>query len=116
MTRWSGCCRGRDPRSGVSLGFPLKDRTLADGRVVRAVAGFDATVSAPKSLSVWWALTGDPGLAECHEKVGCLDLLSCRCECHVVLLGVPVEMAHNGAHIAAPLGRDGNQRGEEVGR
>ena len=58
---------GRDPVSGTTLGFPLRDRTLADGRVVRAVAGFDATLSAPKSLSVWWALTGDPGLAECHD-------------------------------------------------
>ena len=27
---------------------------------MRAVAGFDATVSAPKSLRVLWALTGDP--------------------------------------------------------
>jgi conjugative relaxase-like TrwC/TraI family protein len=35
--------------------------------VIRAVAGFDATLSAPKSLSVWWALTGDPGLAEAHD-------------------------------------------------
>jgi hypothetical protein len=35
--------------------------------VIRAVAGFDATLSAPKSLSVWWALTGDPALAECHD-------------------------------------------------
>jgi hypothetical protein len=34
---------GRDPASGVSLGRPLVDRELADGRVVRAVAGFDAT-------------------------------------------------------------------------
>jgi conjugative relaxase-like TrwC/TraI family protein len=34
---------------------------------VRAVAGFDATLSAPKSLSVWWALTGDDRLAECHD-------------------------------------------------
>jgi conjugative relaxase-like TrwC/TraI family protein len=59
--------RGRDPRSGVSLGTVLSDRLLADGRVVRAVAGFDATVSAPKSLSVWWALTGDPGLVACHD-------------------------------------------------
>ena len=31
------------------------------------MAGFDATFSAPKSLSVWWALTGDEGLAECHD-------------------------------------------------
>ena len=58
---------GRDPISGTVLGYPLIDRTLANGKVVRAVAGFDATVSAPKSLSVWWALTGDPGLAECHD-------------------------------------------------
>ena len=59
----SGC----DPLTGVTLGYPLKDRTRANGTVIRAVAGFDATVSAPKSLSVWWALTGDQGLAECHD-------------------------------------------------
>jgi hypothetical protein len=53
---------GRDPASGMPLGRALADRTTADGRVVKAVAGFDATFSAPKSLSVWWALTGDPGL------------------------------------------------------
>ena len=44
----SGC----DPTSGVVLGYPLVDRTLANGKVVRAVAGFDATLSAPKSVSV----------------------------------------------------------------
>ncbi len=58
---------GRDPISEAVLGYPLNDRTLANGKVIRAVAGLDATVSAPKSLSVWWALTGDPGLAECHD-------------------------------------------------
>ena len=58
---------GRDPIAGTVLGYPLVDRTFANGKVVKAVAGFDATVSAPKSLSVWWALTGDPGLAECHD-------------------------------------------------
>jgi conjugative relaxase-like TrwC/TraI family protein len=58
---------GCDPLTGVTLGYPLVDRTTAKGTVIRAVAGFDATVSAPKSLSVWWALTGDPGLAECHD-------------------------------------------------
>jgi conjugative relaxase-like TrwC/TraI family protein len=52
---------GRDPTSGTPLGTVLRDRTLSTGRVVRAVAGFDATFSASKSLSVWWALTGDPG-------------------------------------------------------
>src|SRR3954453_6198571 len=58
---------GWDPASGVTLGLPLVDRELGNGTTVRAVAGFDATLSAPKSLSVWWALTGDPGLAECHD-------------------------------------------------
>ncbi len=58
---------GLDPVSGVVLGYPLVDRTLANSRVVRAVAGFDATFSAPKSLSVLGALTGDPGFAECHD-------------------------------------------------
>ena len=58
---------GRDPISNVELGFPLKDRTLANGTTIRAVAGFDATVSAPKSLSVLWALTGDPGFEEAHD-------------------------------------------------
>ena len=58
---------GRDPVRGTRLGYPLVDRTLADGRVVRAVAGFDATFSAPKSLSVLWALTQDPRLLEAHD-------------------------------------------------
>ena len=31
------------------------------------MSGYDATFSAPKSLSVWWALTGDPRLLEAHD-------------------------------------------------
>ena len=58
---------GRDPVSGSRLGNPLVDRVTSSGKVVRAVAGFDATLSAPKSLSVWWALTGDDRLAACHD-------------------------------------------------
>ena len=58
---------GRDPVSGTPLGRELLDRYTADGRVVRAVSGFDATFSAPKSLSVWWALTGDDRLLEAHD-------------------------------------------------
>jgi conjugative relaxase-like TrwC/TraI family protein len=58
---------GRDPVSGTPLGYPLVDRVTKSGKRVRAVAGFDATLSAPKSLSVWWALTGDDRLAECHD-------------------------------------------------
>ena len=50
---------GRDPTTGTPLGRELLDRYTSDGRLIRAVAGFDATFSAPKSLSVWWALTGD---------------------------------------------------------
>lgn len=58
---------GHDPVSGVRLGRELADRVLSDGRVERAVSGFDATFSAPKSLSVWWALTGDQRLLEAHD-------------------------------------------------
>jgi conjugative relaxase-like TrwC/TraI family protein len=50
---------GRDPVSGIPLGRELVDRFTSDGRMIKAVSGFDATFSAPKSLSVWWALTGD---------------------------------------------------------
>ena len=59
--RWSCCCRAVTHRSGTPLGRELLDRYTADGRMMRAVSGFDATFSAPKSLSVWWALTGDTG-------------------------------------------------------
>jgi conjugative relaxase-like TrwC/TraI family protein len=58
---------GRDPTTGIPLGRELLDRYKADGRVVRAVSGYDATFSAPKSLSVWWALTGDHRLLDAHD-------------------------------------------------
>jgi conjugative relaxase-like TrwC/TraI family protein len=58
---------GRDPRSGTPLGRALVDRELANGKIVKAVAGFDATFSAPKSLSVLWALTRDHRLLEAHD-------------------------------------------------
>jgi conjugative relaxase-like TrwC/TraI family protein len=58
---------GRDPVTDVALGLPSQDRTTAGGKVIRTVAGFDATVSAPKSVSVLWALTGDVGFAEAHD-------------------------------------------------
>lgn len=58
---------GLDPRSGDALGRPLLDRITADGKTIPAVGGFDATFSAPKSLSIWWGLTGDERLAECHD-------------------------------------------------
>ena len=58
---------GRDPVSGTPLGRELLDRFTSDGRAVKAVSGFDATFSAPKSLSVWWALTGDHRLLAAHD-------------------------------------------------
>ena len=58
---------GRDPVTGTQLGTSLLDRVDAKGKLIPAVAGFDATFSAPKSLSVWWGLTGDPGLLEAHD-------------------------------------------------
>jgi conjugative relaxase-like TrwC/TraI family protein len=58
---------GRDPIVGTPLGVELLDGFTSDGRVIRAVSGFDATFSAPKSLSVWWALTGDRRLLEAHD-------------------------------------------------
>ena len=59
---------GRHPVTGQVLGRELLDRVDRHGNVTRAVAGYDATFSAPKSLSVLWALTGDDGLAECHDR------------------------------------------------
>ena len=58
---------GRHPVSGTQLGYPLVDRTLADGRVIKAVGGFDATFSAPKSVWVLWALTGDDRFLQAHD-------------------------------------------------
>ncbi|MBA3288251.1 MAG: relaxase domain-containing protein [Acidimicrobiia bacterium] len=58
---------GRDPATGLPLGRELLDRFTSDGRVIKAVSGFDATFSAPKSLSVWWALTGDHRLLDAHD-------------------------------------------------
>jgi conjugative relaxase-like TrwC/TraI family protein len=58
---------GHDPNTGIALGNRLVDRQTSHGKTIRAVAGFDATFSAPKSVSVWWALTGDPGLLDAHD-------------------------------------------------
>lgn len=59
---------GRDPATGTRLGMPLTDRYRTDGSVIRAVAGFDATFSAPKSVSVLWALTGDNRILAVHDQ------------------------------------------------
>ena len=59
---------GRHPVTGQVLGRELLHRVDRHGNVTKAVAGYDATFSAPKSVSVLWALTGDDGFAECHDR------------------------------------------------
>ena len=58
---------GYHPTTGMSLGRELVDRVDKHGNTIRAVAGYDATFSAPKSLSVLWGLTGDNAFAQCHD-------------------------------------------------
>ena len=58
---------GYHPTTGMSLGRELVDRVDKHGNTIRAVAGYDATLSAPKSLSVLWGLTGDDAFAQCHD-------------------------------------------------
>jgi conjugative relaxase-like TrwC/TraI family protein len=84
---------GRDPISGTGLGRELVDRYTSDGRVVRAVAGFDATFSAPKSLSVWWALTGDRRLLDAHDTAVTAALG------HLERYGSTTRIRSNGARL-----------------
>jgi|GEM_PF-529041 len=59
---------GRDPVSGTQLGRQFSDREMKNSKdVEKAVAGFDATFSAPKSISVLWALTQDEQFLEAHD-------------------------------------------------
>lgn len=59
---------GRDPVSGTQLGRRFSDRQMKNSEhIEKAVAGFDATFSAPKSISVLWALTQDERFLEAHD-------------------------------------------------
>jgi conjugative relaxase-like TrwC/TraI family protein len=82
---------GHDPRTGTRLGRALVDRYDTKGRLILAVAGFDGTFSAPKSLSVWWGLTGDSGLLEAHD-VAVRAVLE-----HIERYGSTTRMRLNGA-------------------
>jgi len=84
---------GFDPVSGSRLGGALVDRVTADGRTVRAVAGFDATFSAPKSVSVWWALTGDPALLAAHDTAVAAALA------HLERFGSTTRVRSNGRRL-----------------
>jgi conjugative relaxase-like TrwC/TraI family protein len=89
---------GRDPTSGMTLGSRLVDRVTSDGRTIRAVAGFDATFSAPKSVSVWWGLTGERGVLDAHD-VAVAAVLA-----HVERFGATTRIRVNG-HRAHPDSR-----------
>ncbi|MBA3605826.1 MAG: relaxase domain-containing protein, partial [Acidimicrobiia bacterium] len=84
---------GRDPVTGRFLGRELVDRPTQNGGVVRAVSGFDATFSAPKSLSVWWALTGDRRLLEAHDTAVGAALA------HLERFGSTTRIRSNGARL-----------------
>lgn len=58
---------GHHPVSGEQLGSKLVDRHTKRGTTIKAVAGYDATFSAPKSVSAWWGLTGDEGVKAAHD-------------------------------------------------
>ena len=59
---------GRNPTTGTTLGAPFVDRFTKHGTLIQAVAGYDATFSAPKSVSVWWGLIGDQGVLAAHDS------------------------------------------------
>ena len=84
---------GRDPGTGTPLGSALSDRFRADGSVVRAVAGFDATFSAPKSVSVLWALTGDERILAVHDQAVAAALA------HVERFGSTTRVRVNGSRM-----------------
>jgi conjugative relaxase-like TrwC/TraI family protein len=89
---------GRDPVSGTPLGRELVDRVTRDGRVVKAVSGFDATFSAPKSLSVWWGLTGDRRLLDAHDVA-----VNAALE-HLERVGSTTRIRRNGGRVHPDTG------------
>jgi TrwC relaxase len=82
---------GRDPTTGTRLGQPLVDRRRTDDKVVKAVAGFDATFSSPKSVSVLWALTGDDRILAVHDHAVGVALA------HLERYGATTRIRVNGA-------------------
>lgn len=81
---------GLDPTTGTRLGDPFKDKHTKHGELIKAVAGYDATFSAPKSVSLWWGLTGDEGVLDAHNLAVqvCLE--------HLETYGCTTRVWHNG--------------------
>ena len=81
---------GVDPTTGTRLGDPFKDKHTKHGKLIRAVAGYDATFSAPKSVSLWWGLTGDQGVLDAHNLAVQVSLE------HLEAYGCTTRVWHNG--------------------
>ena len=81
---------GLDPTTGSRLGDPFKDKHTKHGELIKAVAGYDATFSAPKSVSLWWGLTGDQGVLDAHNLAVqvCLE--------HLETYGCTTRVWHSG--------------------
>lgn len=84
---------GRNPQSATPLGRELLDRYTATGQAVRAVSGFDATFSAPKSVSVLWAVTGDQRLLDAHDTAVTAALA------HLERFGSTTRIRSNGGRL-----------------
>ncbi len=70
---------GYHPTNGMQLGRELVDRLDRHGNTIKAVAGYDATLSAPKSQYVRWEgaplYTPEPDVI--HEVMGHANCLAC---------------------------------------
>ncbi len=84
---------GRDPVSETRLGTELLDRYRSDGKVIRAVSGYDATFSSPKALSVLWALTGD------HRLLGAHDVAVAAALSHLERFGSTTRVRRDGRRL-----------------
>ena len=78
-----------DARDAVALKIKNEERT-AEAKIARAVAGFDLTFSAPKSVSVAWALA-DGGtqavIYEAHQQALAYVLRYARAVCLHLAIG-----------------------------
>ena len=84
---------GHDPITATRLGDPFCDKVTKHGTLIRAVAGYDATFSAPKSVSLWWGLTGDQGVLDAHNIAVQAALT------HLETYGCTTRVWHNGRRM-----------------